>query len=70
MPLHTIELGLGKDTSTDRKTILPIADIKGRDGRMVGNLAEEREKDREQNERDVMYTAIYSDTWDESCLVY
>lgn len=37
----TIELGLGQDAPTDRKTILPIADIKGRDGRMVGHLAEE-----------------------------
>ena len=36
--LCTIELGLGQDASTDRETILPIADIKGRDGRMVGHL--------------------------------
>lgn len=41
----TIELGLGQDAPTDRKTILPIANIKGRDGRMVGHLAEERQRD-------------------------
>lgn len=45
--LCTIELGLGQDAPTDRKTILPIADIKGRDGRMVGHLAEEREREKE-----------------------
>lgn len=49
--LHTIELGLGQDTSTDRKTILPIADIKGRNGRMVGHLAEQRERDKQQSEK-------------------
>lgn len=42
--LCTIELGLGQDATTDRITVLPIADIKGRDGRMVGHLAEERER--------------------------
>lgn len=41
----TIELGLGQDAPADRKTILPVADIKGRDGRMVGHLAEEKERD-------------------------
>lgn len=48
--LHTIELRLGQNTSSDRKTILPIADIKGRDGRMVGHLVEEKERDRQQKE--------------------
>lgn len=42
---RTIELGLGQDAPADRKTILPVADIKGRDGRMVGHLAEEKERD-------------------------
>lgn len=51
--LCTIELGLGKDAPTDRKTILPVADIKGRDGRMVGHLAAggERETFEQQCER-------------------
>ena len=51
--LCTIELGLGQDAPTDRKTILPVADIKGRDGRMVGHLAEGREKETfEQQQRE------------------
>lgn len=41
----TVELGLGQDAPTDRKTILPIADIKGRDGRMVGHLAEKKKRE-------------------------
>lgn len=45
--LHTIELGLGQDASTDWVTILPIADIKGRDGRMVRHLAGQKEKQSE-----------------------
>lgn len=42
--LCTIKFGLCQDASTDRETILPIADIKGRDGWMVGHLPEERER--------------------------
>lgn len=53
--MRTIEFGLGQNTSIDRKTILPIADIKGRDGWMVGHLVEDREKDRQQKENDVRY---------------
>lgn len=42
---YTIEFGLGQNASTNRKSIFPIADIKGRDGRMVGHLAEDTERE-------------------------
>lgn len=40
----TIELRLGQDAPTDTKSILPIADIKGRDGWMMGHLAEDKQR--------------------------
>ena len=46
----TVELRLGQDAATDRKTILPIADIKGRDGWMVGHL-EKRQQSEENKTR-------------------
>lgn len=60
----TIELRFGQNASTDRKTILSVADIESRDGRVVGHLAEERqrdinaaqrEKEREQQKRVVAF---------------
>lgn len=51
--LFTIELGLGQDAPTNRKTILPIADIKSRDGWMVGHLAEVRDFSSRERERGV-----------------
>lgn len=41
----TIELRLGQDAPTDTKSILSIADIKCRDGWMMGHLAEDRKRD-------------------------
>lgn len=57
--MRTIEFGLGQNTSIDRKTILPIADIKGRDGWMVGHLVEDREKDRQQNDEWCQIPQVY-----------
>lgn len=47
----TIEFGPGQDASTNRKPILPIADIKGRDGWMVRHLAEDTERERNLSSR-------------------
>ena len=71
----TIELGLGQDAPADRKPILPVADIKGRDGRMVGHLAEEKRETFEPNAEREMPTGMCSllhifHTRNESCPVH
>lgn len=37
-PAPTVELGLGQDAPADRKAVLPVADVKGRNGGVVGDL--------------------------------
>lgn len=34
----TVELGLGEDAATEAEPILPVADVEGRHGRVVGHL--------------------------------
>lgn len=41
----TIELRLGQDAPIDTKSILSIADIKCRDGWMMGHLSEDSKRD-------------------------
>ena len=48
----TIKLGLGQDAATDAEAVLLIADVEGRDGRMVGDLFHRHSKS-------VFYPLVY-----------